>query len=87
MYLPINLVAIAVLAIVAGSGYHNYSGINQRARSATYRVILIRTDGRSPQTHVDDEDVVFVFVERIAGAYRFGRIRRSQNPVQGTQQY
>ena len=66
MNLSINLVAVGILAVVTGGGDYHDSRINQRARGATNRIVLVRADRRRAQTHVDDANVVLVFVERIA---------------------
>src|SRR5712664_2933075 len=61
----IDLVAVCILAIVAGGSDHYDSRVNQRTSGATDRIVLIRTDGRRSETHVDDADVVLVFVQRV----------------------
>ena len=86
MNLSIDLRSVRVLAIVARRGNHYDAGVNQHASRATNRIVFIRAHGRSAQTHVDDANVVFGFVQGVARAHRHGRIYRSQNPAQGTQQ-
>src|SRR5258707_12571705 len=82
----INLSAIRVLTVVAGSGNHHYARVNQSPRGATDWIVLVRTDRRGAETHVDDADVVLVFIKGIGRANRFGRICRANDPVQRSQE-
>ena len=68
MDLSVELRAVGAFAVVAGSRDHHDSRINQRTRGATDGIILIGTDRRGAQTHVDNANVVFLFVARIGGA-------------------
>src|SRR5258708_15956015 len=80
--LSVDLSATRILAVVAGSGNHHYARVNQRARGATDWIVLVRTDRRGAETHVDDADVVLVFIKGIGRANWFGRICRANDPVQ-----
>src|SRR5207302_3260283 len=87
MNLSVNLVTDRVFAVVAGRGDDDYAGIDQSARGATNRIVLVRIESGRPQAHVDDANVVLIFVERIARAGRLRGIGRTENPVKGIQQY
>src|SRR5438874_2196720 len=87
MNLSVNLVTDRVFAIVTGRCDDDYAGIDQSARGATNRIVLVRTESGRPQAHVDDANVVLVFVERIARADRLCGIGWTENPVKSIQQY
>src|SRR5436190_23226654 len=86
MNLAVDLIPIGVFAVIAGGGNNYDTGVNKRASGPTNRIIFVGIDGRSAQAHVHHANAVLIFVQRIAGADRLGRIGGSQNPIERTQQ-
>ncbi len=70
--MTVDLVAVAVLAVVSGGGKHDYARIDEAAHGATDRIVAIRIDGRHAETHVHDANVV-------GGAIRSYPIERAQH--------
>src|SRR5712691_8753621 len=58
MYLAIHLLPGAVFAIVAGSGSHDDTSINQATDCAAYWIVLVGINSRRPQTHIDHKNVI-----------------------------
>src|SRR5258708_4700889 len=80
--LSVDLSTTCILTVVAGSRDHHYARVNQSPRGATDWIVLVRTDRRGAEAHIDDADVVLVFVKGIGRANRLGRICRANDPVQ-----
>src|SRR3954447_19691928 len=85
MNLAVDLVAVGILAVVAGGSDDDDAGVNELTGGAADRVILVSIDGSAAEAQVDDADAVLVLVERIAGADGLVRISRAENPVQGVE--
>src|SRR4051794_7466211 len=86
MNLPVDFVAVGILSVIAGSGHHDDTRVDQCASGAANRIVLVGIDSRSTQAHIYYANAVLIFVQRVAGTGRLRRIGRSENPVQGTQQ-
>src|SRR5205085_9706979 len=55
-------------------------------RSTAYRIIFVSANRRRSQTHINDANVVFVFIERVRRTNDFGRIHRADDPIKSSQQ-
>src|SRR6266852_4268565 len=82
MNLPVYFPAVCVLAVVAGSGNHDYARVNQRARGATDWIILVSTDSRSAESYVDNATVAVIYTQPLRRVPRFGRSGRPNHPVE-----
>src|SRR5215831_18276850 len=62
MYSPVKLVAILILAVVAGSHYHYYSRVVGCPDRFAYRIVLIRIQSRGTQAQIHHFNVICVAV-------------------------
>src|SRR6266851_9909664 len=58
MYRSVNFLAKAVFAVIAGGGHAYYPCVNQTTHSTASRVVPVRINRQSAETHVDHTDVV-----------------------------
>ena len=66
MNLPVNFIAVSVLAIVTGSNNDDNACINELARSPAHGVVLVGVNRGCAQTHVDDANIVLALVGRVS---------------------
>src|SRR5260370_3916685 len=71
MDLSVDFLAVCILAIVARGRHDNDSRVDQSPSRPAYWIVLIRTNCRSTQAHVNDPDIVSVLIERLCLANWF----------------
>src|SRR5262245_41222686 len=58
MYLPVDFLTGAVLAVVTGGGDHNHAGIDQLPDSSANGIVLVRVHRRGTEAHIDYAHVI-----------------------------